>query len=86
PYALHAPEILLGCGWDASANIWNLGCLIFEFLTGSWLFVPWAGATWTAEAYHLANMRGISGKEFDVPYLRTGKHLEHDISATMVVI
>ncbi|KAF9237968.1 kinase-like domain-containing protein, partial [Melanogaster broomeanus] len=76
PYALRAPEVLLGCGWDASADIWNLGCLIFEFLTGSWLFVPRAGATWTAEDYHLANMPGISGEEFDIPYLRTGKHFE----------
>ncbi|KAF9237257.1 kinase-like domain-containing protein [Melanogaster broomeanus] len=76
PYALRAFEVLLGCGWDASADIWNLGCLIFEFLTGSWLFVPRAGATWTAEDYHLAHMPGVSGEEFDIPYLRTGKHFE----------
>ena len=29
PYALHAPEVILGNGWHTSApDIWNLGCLV----------------------------------------------------------
>jgi len=40
PYALRAPEVILGNGWHTSADIWNLGCLLFEFLTGKWLFYP----------------------------------------------
>ncbi|KAG1764075.1 kinase-like domain-containing protein [Suillus placidus] len=46
PFALHA----LGCEWGPTADIWNLACLIFEFLNGHWLFVPRGGPTWTAEA------------------------------------
>jgi len=28
PYALRAPEVILGNGWNTSADIWNLGCLV----------------------------------------------------------
>lgn len=28
PYALRTPEVILGKGWDTSADIWNLGCLV----------------------------------------------------------
>lgn len=26
PYALRTPEVILGKGWDTSADIWSLGC------------------------------------------------------------
>ncbi|KAF8878474.1 hypothetical protein CPB84DRAFT_330366 [Gymnopilus junonius] len=74
PYALRAPEVIIGCGWDTRADIWNLGCLIFELLTGWWLFVPRKGPTWTAEAYHLAHMPAVVGDEYDISYIRKGKH------------
>lgn len=74
PVALRAPEVILGCEWGSSADIWNLGCLIFEFLTGRWLFVPRKGPTWTAGAYHLAHMPAMAGEEFDTTYFLTGKH------------
>jgi len=73
PCALRAPEVIIGCGWDTSADIWSLGCLIFELLTGRWLFVPRGGPTWTAEAYHLAHMPGVTGEEYDISYFRKGK-------------
>jgi hypothetical protein len=31
PYALRAPEVILGNGWHTSADIWNLGCLVSKF-------------------------------------------------------
>ena len=31
PYALRAPEVILGNGWSTSADIWNLGCLVGEY-------------------------------------------------------
>ncbi|KAF8963317.1 kinase-like domain-containing protein [Flammula alnicola] len=76
PYALRAPEVILGNGWHTSADIWNLGCLLFEFLTGKWLFAPRSGPTWSAESYHLAHMPVIAGEEFDFAYIRKGKHFE----------
>ncbi|KAF9508639.1 hypothetical protein BS47DRAFT_1350109 [Hydnum rufescens UP504] len=74
PVALRAPEVILGCGFGPSADIWNLGCLIFEFLTGQWLFTPRTGTAWTAEAYHLAHMPGMAAEEFDAAYFGTAKH------------
>ncbi|KJA15817.1 hypothetical protein HYPSUDRAFT_58602 [Hypholoma sublateritium FD-334 SS-4] len=76
PYALRAPEVILGNGWNTSADIWNLGCLLFEFLTGRWLFSPRSGPTWSAESYHLAHMPVISGEEFNLTYVRKGRYFE----------
>lgn len=28
PYALRAPEVILGGEWGASTDVWNLGCLV----------------------------------------------------------
>lgn len=28
PDHYRAPEVILGCGWDTSADIWNLGVLV----------------------------------------------------------
>ncbi|KXN81871.1 Serine/threonine-protein kinase spk-1 [Leucoagaricus sp. SymC.cos] len=76
PSALRAPEVILGGGWGTSADIWNLGCLIFEFLTGRWLFNPRSGQTWTAEQYHLAHMPGVVGEDFDLSYFHQAKRFQ----------
>lgn len=36
PY--RAPEICFGCSFDFSADMWSLGCIIYELLTGKVLF------------------------------------------------
>jgi hypothetical protein len=28
PNDCHAPEVLLGCGWSYSADIWNFGIMV----------------------------------------------------------
>ncbi|KAF9518782.1 hypothetical protein BS47DRAFT_197256 [Hydnum rufescens UP504] len=39
PVALRAPELILTKSWDMTIDIWSFGCLFFEFLTGTPLFV-----------------------------------------------
>src|ERR1700689_88208 len=39
PFALRAPEVILGCGWDTSIDIWNLGCLARYLLLLSFPFL-----------------------------------------------
>ncbi|KAL0954463.1 hypothetical protein HGRIS_003436 [Hohenbuehelia grisea] len=40
PVALRSPEVIAGCEWGVKADIWNLGCIVFELLSGHPLFNP----------------------------------------------
>ncbi|KAG6855366.1 hypothetical protein H0H87_004302 [Tephrocybe sp. NHM501043] len=72
PAALRAPEVIIGCGWDQRADMWNLGCLVFELLTGRWLFNPRAGESYSPEAYHLAHMAPLVDSDFDPSFVQGG--------------
>ncbi|KAL4260057.1 protein kinase superfamily protein [Pleurotus pulmonarius] len=60
PVALRCPEALLGCEWTTKADMWNLGCIVFELLSGTRLFrpqpyeLPDGAGTITADQYHFA--------------------------------
>ncbi|KAL0068044.1 Serine/threonine-protein kinase ulk3 [Marasmius tenuissimus] len=49
PTAFRSPEVITGCVWDSKVDIWNLGCIVFELITGQHLFKPRASAIWSAE-------------------------------------
>ncbi|KAI3603905.1 kinase-like protein [Moniliophthora roreri] len=75
PGALRAPEIILGYPWGTSADIWNLGCIVTEFLIGFWLFEFGAnGDKWNAEEDHLARMTEALGAKFDPIFLSKCKY------------
>jgi serine/threonine protein kinase len=38
-----SPEVILGSKYDTSTDIFSLGCIVFELLTGEFLFDPKAG-------------------------------------------
>ena len=38
-----SPEVIIGSGYDTSADMWSLACMVFELLTGDLLFEPNAG-------------------------------------------
>ncbi|KAG2040023.1 hypothetical protein BDR03DRAFT_980352 [Suillus americanus] len=55
----------LGRGeFPSTRNIWTLGCMTFELLTGSSLFNPHAGQTWSIEDEHLVKTVQMTGESF----------------------
>ncbi|PPQ65536.1 hypothetical protein CVT26_000493 [Gymnopilus dilepis] len=38
--ALRAPEVAIGAGWGRPADVWSLGCTIYELIMGQSLFLP----------------------------------------------
>ncbi|EGN94656.1 hypothetical protein SERLA73DRAFT_77409 [Serpula lacrymans var. lacrymans S7.3] len=78
PEALRAPEVIIGAEWDTTADIWNFGCLMYEFARGAKLFDP----SWDCEVSgmnsaqtHLAQMVGLLG-EIPSTLLEKGKRSE----------
>ena len=57
-----APEVLIGIKYDTSADIWSLGCMTFELLTGDLLFDPKAGDDYDRDEDHLAMFQELLGK------------------------
>ncbi|KAL7335953.1 serine/threonine protein kinase, CMGC, variant 3 [Mucor circinelloides] len=56
-----SPEVILGAKWDAGADIWSLACMIFELLTGNYLFDPQKGSRYSRDEDHLAQIIELMG-------------------------
>jgi serine/threonine protein kinase len=57
-----APEVLIGSKYDTAADMWSLGCMTFELLTGDLLFDPRAGDDYDRDEDHLAMFQELLGK------------------------
>ncbi|OJJ52302.1 hypothetical protein ASPSYDRAFT_164905 [Aspergillus sydowii CBS 593.65] len=62
PDYYRAPEVILGCGWDFKADIWNLGVLLWNILGSKELFqqVHDTNGRYDAKS-HLAEMIALLG-------------------------
>ena len=49
-----SPEVILGGDYDETADIWSLACMIFELVTGDYLFDPKKGKNYKKNDDHLA--------------------------------
>eukprot|EP00475_Leptophrys_vorax_P019134 TRINITY_DN2613_c0_g1_i1.p2 TRINITY_DN2613_c0_g1~~TRINITY_DN2613_c0_g1_i1.p2 ORF type:complete len:660 (-),score=188.67 TRINITY_DN2613_c0_g1_i1:37-2016(-) len=58
------PEVIAGCEYDTSVDIWSLACMVFELLTGDYLFDPKEDShkKFTRDEDHLALMIELLGK------------------------
>lgn len=68
-----SPEVLLGAPWGCSADIWSTGCLIFELITGDFLFDPDEGHSYSKEDDHIAQIIELLG-ELPPYLLNSGKY------------
>lgn len=67
-----APEVLLGSSWGASADAWSMACMVFELLTGDYLFDPQSGSKYSKDDDHVAQIIELLGR-IPPQVLLTGK-------------
>lgn len=54
-------EVIIGAGYDTSADIWSTACMAFELATGDYLFEPHAGENYDRDDDHLAHIIELLG-------------------------
>mmetsp|Transcript_2382 Transcript_2382/g.3637 ORF Transcript_2382/g.3637 Transcript_2382/m.3637 type:complete len:138 (+) Transcript_2382:1438-1851(+) len=63
-----SPEVIMGGDYDESADIWSLACMVFELVTGDYLFDPKKGKTFRKNDDHLALITELIGQCYDMNY------------------
>jgi serine/threonine-protein kinase SRPK3 len=57
-----SPEVILGINYGPSADIWSFAAMIFELITGDFLFEPRKGDSYSKNDDHLAQIMELLGK------------------------
>ncbi|KAI8337005.1 kinase-like domain-containing protein [Chlamydoabsidia padenii] len=56
-----SPEVILGANWTEKTDLWSLGCMIFELMTGEFLFDPRPSSKYSKDDDHIAQMLELMG-------------------------
>ena len=57
-----SPEVIIGSGYDSTADLWSLACMVFELVTGDYLFDPKASDEYPRDEDHLALIIELLGQ------------------------
>ena len=67
------PEVILGINYNQTADLWSFACMIFEMLTGDFLFDPKRSKEFKKNDDHLAQMIELLN-EFPPDWCTVGTH------------
>ncbi|KIW08068.1 hypothetical protein, variant [Verruconis gallopava] len=56
-----SPEVILGSKWGASTDVWSMSCMVFELITGDYLFDPQSGTKYGKDDDHIAQIIELLG-------------------------
>jgi serine/threonine-protein kinase SRPK3 len=67
-----SPEVILGAKWGASTDVWSMACMVFELITGDYLFDPQSGTKYGKDDDHIAQIIELLGP-FPKELWKTGR-------------
>ncbi|KND91605.1 Protein kinase dsk1 [Tolypocladium ophioglossoides CBS 100239] len=56
-----SPEVILGSKWGASTDLWSMAAMVFELITGDYLFDPQSGTKYGKDDDHIAQIIELLG-------------------------
>lgn len=56
-----SPEVILGAKWGASTDVWSMSAMVFELITGDYLFDPQSGTKYGKDDDHIAQIIELLG-------------------------
>ncbi|KAJ5833909.1 hypothetical protein N7474_002220 [Penicillium riverlandense] len=56
-----SPEVIMGAKWGASTDVWSMACMVFELITGDYLFDPQSGTKYGKDDDHIAQIIELLG-------------------------
>ncbi|KAF3916440.1 Phototropin-2 [Orbilia brochopaga] len=56
-----SPEVIIGAKWGASTDTWSMACMVFELITGDYLFDPQQGTKYGKDDDHVAQIIELCG-------------------------
>ncbi|KAL8273320.1 hypothetical protein Esti_002724 [Eimeria stiedai] len=68
-----SPEVIIRAGYDCTADVWSFACMIFELVTGDYLFDPKSTAEFDRDEDHLALIIELVGP-FSLNFVSRGRH------------